>query len=121
MRLIVIAQPRDRFQAWLRSNAAPAREPSGAAARRGMQVFDANACASCHQIRGTSAHGRVGPDLTHLQQRSTLAALAIPNTRSTLSRWIRRPQQVKPGARMPGLNLSARDFDDIVAYLEELH
>jgi cytochrome c oxidase subunit 2 len=120
MRLVVIAEPRARFEAWLRATAAPARQPSGGEADRGKQVLEANACASCHQIRGTRARGRVGPDLTHLQQRSSLAALTIPNTRAALSRWVRDPQHVKPGNRMPGLDLSRRDFDAIVAYLEEL-
>jgi cytochrome c oxidase subunit 2 len=120
MRVVVIAEPRDRFNAWLRSTAAPARQPSGAAAQHGKRVFEANACASCHQIRGTSAKGVIGPDLTHLQQRSSLAALTIPNTRSALSEWVRDPQHIKPGVRMPGLNLSRKDYDDIVAYLEEL-
>jgi cytochrome c oxidase subunit 2 len=120
MRLIVIAEPMERFRAWLRRTSAPAAAPRSAAAQRGRQVFERNACASCHQIRGTSAQGRVGPDLTHLQERSSLAALTIPNTRRELSRWIREPQHVKPGNRMPGLHLSRGDFDDIVAYLETL-
>ena len=120
MRFVVIAEPMPRFRAWLRSIAAPAATPTAPAAERGKTLFERNACASCHQIRGTSAQGRVGPDLTHLQERETLAALTIPNTPGTLREWIAEPQHFKPGNRMPGLHLSKRQFDDIAAYLETL-
>src|SRR5213593_1700077 len=45
MELLVIAQPRARFDAWLRETEAPAR----ASTARGAEVFT-EACASCHQI-----------------------------------------------------------------------
>jgi cytochrome c oxidase subunit 2 len=83
-------------------------------------VFLENACASCHTIRGTSARGDVGPDLTHLQSRTTLAALTIPNRGRHLADWVRDPQHVKPGNRMPALDLSGDDWDDLLAYLESL-
>ena len=120
MRLVVVAEPMDRYRAWLKAEAAPAAAPTGAQAQRGQQLFLANACASCHQIRGTAAQGRIGPDLTHLGERASLAALTIPNTAAELRAWISDPQHVKPGNRMPGLNLSGPQFDAIVAYLREL-
>jgi cytochrome c oxidase subunit 2 len=55
-----------------------------------------------------------------LQSRATLAALTIPNTRADLAAWLRNPQHIKPGNLMPRLNLSKRDFDDLLAYLESL-
>jgi cytochrome c oxidase subunit II len=120
MAMKVVAEPRARFDAWLKQQAAPRRAPTTPAAQRGEQVFLANACASCHQIRGTSARGQIGPDLTHLASRSTLAALTIPNTRTELTRWIRDPQHVKPGNKMPALRLSDKDYNSLVAYLESL-
>ncbi len=116
----VIAQPPAEFRGWLATQARPARAPTTAAARRGKRDFMDNQCAGCHTIRGTPARGRVGPDLTHLQTRRTLAALQIPNDRRHLSRWVRHPQRIKPGARMPDLNLTPREFRDVVSYLEEL-
>ena len=77
-------------------------------------------CASCHTIRGTAADGRIGPDLTHLQSRSTLAAVTIPNDKGHLAGWVLDPQHVKPGNRMPGLNLRGPRFNDLLAYLESL-
>jgi cytochrome c oxidase subunit 2 len=120
MSMYVFADTRSRFRSWLSHNAAPRTPPSTAQARRGEQVFLQQACASCHTIRGTSASGTIGPDLTHVADRTTLAALTIPNGRRHLDRWIRDPQHVKPGNRMPDLNLSNADFGAVVSYVEGL-
>lgn len=120
MSLYVFAEPPARFRAWLAAQARPRRAPATPAARHGESVFDANQCASCHTIRGTPARGNVGPDLTHVASRTTLASLTIPNTRANLSAWIRDPQRVKPGNRMPTLPLSTPDRQAIVSYLETL-
>jgi cytochrome c oxidase subunit 2 len=79
------------------------------------------ACESCHTIRGTRARGDVGPDLTHVASRTTLAALTIPNNPTSLEAWIRDPQQVKPGNKMPSLGLSRARVRALVAYLDHLH
>jgi cytochrome c oxidase subunit 2 len=115
MLLIVIAQPRTQFDAWLHDVQKPAR----AATQQGARVF-AEACASCHQIRGTSARGLVGPDLTHVASRTTLAAGAIPNDRAHLTDWLRDPQHIKPGSKMPQVPLSRSDLTAVVDYLEGL-
>jgi cytochrome c oxidase subunit 2 len=94
--------------------------PQSASERRGEQVFLANACASCHTIRGTSAKGTVGPDLTHLATRTTLAALTIPNTTGDLAGWIVDPQHVKPGNKMPAIALKGRELRDLLDYLDSL-
>jgi cytochrome c oxidase subunit 2 len=120
MAMYVIAEPRDRFEAWLANMAKPARTPATAQERRGLQVFLREPCSGCHQLRGTSAHGDVGPDLTHLQTRTTLAALTIPNRKGYLGGWILDPQHIKPGNKMPGLKLSGPDFQALLAYLETL-
>jgi cytochrome c oxidase subunit 2 len=118
--MYVVAQPAAAFRAWLRSMAAPARAPAGPAARTGARVFMASQCASCHQIRGTAAQATVGPDLTHLASRSTLAAATIRNTPAELAAWIRNPQAIKPGDRMPDLGLPSGEVAELVAYLETL-
>jgi cytochrome c oxidase subunit 2 len=120
MALRVIAEPRPEFEQWLAASEQPAPEPVGAEASLGRQVFMENACASCHTIAGTAAQGTVGPNLTHVASRKTLAALTIANNRRELGRWIRNPQEIKPGAKMPGLELSNSQFHAIVAYLSEL-
>jgi cytochrome c oxidase subunit 2 len=121
MAMLVIAQPPAAYRAWLASMAAAARKPTGGAAQGGERVFMSNQCASCHRIAGTAAQGTVGPDLTHLASRSTLASNTIPNTRTQLEAWIANPQAVKPGTRMPDLGLSHAQVAEIASYLETLH
>jgi cytochrome c oxidase subunit II len=120
MAAYVFAEPQATFQAWLRNEAKPARPPATAQEKHGHQVFVAQACSGCHAIRGTDAAGKIGPDLTHVGSRTTLAGLTIPNTPDYLARWIENPQQFKEGAKMPSLHLNATDVQAVVAYLESL-
>ncbi|HET7589689.1 MAG TPA: cytochrome c oxidase subunit II [Solirubrobacterales bacterium] len=116
----VYAEPAPRFEAWLANIRKPSREPTTAPARQGQRAFMEDGCAACHTIAGTEAEGTVGPNLTHLAGRETLAADTIPNTPAYLYRWIQNPQSIKPGAKMPGLGLGPAKFHAIVAYLTEL-
>ena len=115
MAMYVYADPPSRFRQWLAREGAPATTAS-----RGEQVFMADQCADCHTIRGTAARGQVGPDLTHVAGRGTLASLTIPNTPQRLAEWISSPQHVKPGNRMPDLHLKPADVQALVSYLETL-
>jgi cytochrome c oxidase subunit 2 len=109
---VVVQEPAD-FQRWLRAQQAPAASPP-------PRAFEDNGCGSCHTIAGTDAKGRVGPDLTHVGSRSTLAALTLPNDAGALAEWLRDPQHVKAGNKMPDLGLSQRDVRRLVSYLEGL-
>ncbi|MDQ3218542.1 MAG: cytochrome C oxidase subunit II, partial [Actinomycetota bacterium] len=62
----------------------------------------------------------LGPDLTHLARRETIASGVLDNTRSQLARWIIDPQSAKPGAIMPPTELSSADLDALLDYLEGL-
>ena len=116
MELIVVAQPRPQFEQWLHGQASDAT----AAAGSGFQVFQKDGCANCHQIRGTDAQSQVGPDLTHIASRQTLAAGTIPNDRAHMRAWLRDPQDIKPGAKMPQTRLSPGDLHTLVDYLAGL-
>lgn len=120
MAIDVVAESPARFRAWLANMARPALPPVTPEQRAGLAVFLSEPCASCHTIRGTPAHGEVGPDLTHLASRATLAALTIPNSPAYLRGWIADPQAVKPGAKMPDVPLSDRQLDELTAYLSHL-
>ena len=120
MAVLVFVQSRRDFQSWLANMAKPARQPAGTEARRGRDLFLSESCSGCHQIRGTSARGRIGPDLTHVATRTMLASATIPNTPASLADWIRDPQHFKPGNKMPALELSDSDLEALTAYLEGL-
>jgi len=120
MGFLVYVDPPDVFRRWLANMAKPARPPAAGGAGAGARTFVSEPCSGCHTIRGTAADGKVGPDLTHLASRETLAADTIPNREEYLAGWIRDPQHVKPGNRMPAVDLSATQVQDVVAYLESL-
>jgi cytochrome c oxidase subunit 2 len=120
MAMLVIAQPPAQFRSWLASQAANATPATSAQARAGERQFMSDQCASCHRIAGTPAQGTVGPDLTHVGSRTTLASNTIPNTPAYLEAWIANPQAIKPGVRMPDLGLSGSQATAIASYLETL-
>jgi cytochrome c oxidase subunit 2 len=121
MALLVVAEPMDAFEAWRAAQRRPAREPEDDQQRLGRDVFLASPCVMCHAVRGTPAGGRVGPDLTHLRSRFTLAAGTVPNTRGYLAGWILDPHGIKPGNHMPPNGLSAAEIQALLAWLDNLH
>ena len=120
MALLVVAQEPKDFRSWQEAQIEDSKAPATAAAQAGQQVVESQ-CAACHTIRGTSAAGLVGPDLTHLMSRYTLAAGALPNTTGNLAGWIMHPQSIKPGSQMPDQTLSGQQLANVVAYLQTLH
>jgi cytochrome c oxidase subunit II len=121
MEFLVIAQDDADFEAWLQAQAADAREPQGELAERGRDVFLDSPCALCHTVRGVNtAAADVGPDPTHLASRQTLAARTLTNVRGNLGGWILDPQGIKPGSRMPAVNMPSEDFIALLEYLAGL-
>jgi cytochrome c oxidase subunit 2 len=116
----VIADPPARFAQWLVQQRDTAATPTDPITRRGLEVFVSSPCVMCHTIGGTTAGSRVGPDLTHVASRRTIAAGTLANTAGNLTAWIAAPQGVKPGARMPATALAPQDLAAVVAYLETL-
>ena len=51
---------------------------------------------------------RVGPDLTHLASRRTIAAGTLPMSEGNLYGWVADPQSIKPGTKMPTIGPRAR-------------
>lgn len=120
MAMVVVAEPRDRFVRWLVQQRDTAHTPADSLGLRGQEVFLGSSCVMCHAIGGTPAGSRVGPDLTHLASRQTIAAGTLPNTRGNLAGWIVDPQGIKPGVKMPPNVLNAPDLQALLAYLESL-
>ncbi len=117
--LLVASEPHD-FEQWLARQQQPAPQPADEATLRGQQVFLGSACVYCHTVRGTNASGTLGPDLTHLGSRQTLAAGVLPNTTGHLAGWILNPQAIKPGNLMPPTPLPSEDLNSLLLYLSSL-
>lgn len=120
MAFYVIAETPADFESWRARQRAPAASSDDALLSRGRTLFMEH-CIACHTVRGTAAQGALGPDLTHVGGRASLAAGMLPNNRATLASWISASQQLKPGNLMPSMNLfSAEDLGALAGYLESL-
>lgn len=118
----VVAEDAPSYEAWAAGQRADAAEPGDTAAALGKQIFLSGACSMCHTIRGTPAQGQVGPDLTHVASRSTIAAGTLPNTLGNMEAWITNAQSLKPGTRMPSLTqFNGVELRALATYLESLH
>jgi len=62
-------------------------------------VYSRSACLGCHTIQGVSP-GVIGPNLTHVSSRTTIAAGLFPNDSTHLARWIADAPSLKPGSLM---------------------
>lgn len=108
----------------------------GDAANGAKLVIGAGTCLGCHTINGNPMMiGVIGPNLTHVASRTSIAAGLYPNDARHLARWIKNAEAMKPGAIMPVLGaneydprmkamspvkLSDQQIADIVAYLQTL-
>jgi cytochrome c oxidase subunit 2 len=120
MGIRVIVQSPEEFAQWEQSQLRVPGPPTSEAAIRGAKLFEQNTCVNCHRIAGTKANSRVGPDLTHLATRQTIASAIYENTRTNLTRWIQNPQEMKEDNHMPNTYLTEAQAQDIAVYLEEL-
>jgi cytochrome c oxidase subunit 2 len=80
-------------------------------------------CVSCHAIGGTDAAGVAGPNLTHFAD-PTHECFAGCNWETSdteaLRAWLRDPEAVKMGSKMPSYQLTEDEIDALVAYLGSL-
>ncbi|QDS92836.1 Cytochrome c oxidase subunit 2 precursor [Roseimaritima multifibrata] len=114
-----LAVPRDRS-----GGSGPERllpDATSAPTAQGEQVFLSRGCSACHAIRGTSADGSVGPDLTHFGSRLSIAAGVLDNTPENLALWLEDTHGVKPGVEMPEFEaLCDTEIDFLVQFLGSL-
>jgi cytochrome c oxidase subunit 2 len=120
MAFLVVAQPMAEFVEWIQHQRQPAPEPASAEQQRGRDLFLGSTCVTCHTIRGTTAGSHVGPELTHVASRQTIAAATLPNTRAHLREWIGNSQSIKPGNRMPPGPFQPADLESVVSYIRSL-
>jgi len=96
-------------------------------AARGAAFFKTAACIGCHTVKGVS-FGVIGPNLTHVGSRTTIASALYPNDHAHLVAWIKNAPAMKPGSQMMALGMGAaasggytdQQIADIAAYLSAL-
>jgi cytochrome c oxidase subunit 2 len=118
MGLEIVAQSEDEFRTWRDAQRGEAEMTVGI--NVGKSLF-LDRCAGCHAIRGTEAVGAHAPDLTHLNSRRLIASGLLTNTPDHLVQWITHAQQLKPGARMPSMVLTATELNVLSAFLSTLN
>jgi cytochrome c oxidase subunit 2 len=127
MGLLVIAESQADFVQWVSAQEKPASAPIDPAAAQGQQVFMNAGCVFSHTVRGLDDKSidrssvDLGPDLTHLDSRMTIAGASLTRNKGNLEGWILDAQHVKPGSLMPNMYLSSQDLNNLLAYLESLH
>jgi cytochrome c oxidase subunit 2 len=120
MALVVVAESNEKFQRWKTHQQSPANEPLTAQQLHGRGVFLSLPCVNCHAITGVDAYATIGPDLTHVASRPTLAAGELLNSKGNLGGWIVNAPAIKPGTLMPPNQIAANDLIDLLAYMESL-
>ena len=121
MNFPVVVMPREDFDRWLAGQTEPARTPTTELQRAGQRSFLANGCGACHQVRGTEADGTIGPDLTHVGSRLSLAAGTLPADVDAFARWIGHTGAIKPDVRMPAFGmLPEAELNAMAHYLKGL-
>ena len=120
MQLMVIVQTEQEFASWLERQQAVPNPPADEFALEGREVFLGSACVYCHNITGTNASGDLGPDLTHIASRRTIGAGILENTTGNLAGWIVDAQAIKPGNKMPPMDLSGEELQALLAYMRTL-
>jgi cytochrome c oxidase subunit 2 len=117
----VVAMEPDAFEAWLAHEAGPAEPPKGDREEQGQLLVLSSGCGGCHTIRGTKARGTIGPDLTHVGGRGSLAAGTLPNNAEAMAAWIVENQHIKPENKMPPFGIySDSDLSALAEYLANL-
>jgi cytochrome c oxidase subunit II len=117
------------WDAWVANQKEPGATPSGGQASQGMDLFmgqlseGRGSCVECHAIGGTDAASPAAPDLTHFADptHECFAGCIWETTdREALEAWLRDPEAVKLGSKMPDYDLTEEEIDALVEYLYSL-
>jgi cytochrome c oxidase subunit 2 len=113
----VVALAPAEFDQWVQQQQAPVPPPATPLHEQGKALLGTKGCIGCHAIRGINVSSRVGPNLTNSASRARIAGI-MPYSQENMRRWLAMPLELKPGSKMPNLNLSDEELDALVAYLD---
>src|SRR3954463_12869675 len=118
MLVTLVVHPQAEYATWIKDAITEYARANSEETKAGRAAFFSLPCVGCHTIKGTTAAGKVGPELTHVASRPSIAGgLLTPVNEANLTKWLQTPPAVKPGTLMPNLNLSAEQIKDLVSYL----
>ncbi len=123
MRMLIKVVTPAEYGEWVAHQQQPPAVPdSGSLEAQGLALFRTSACIACHAIQGVSG-GSIGPNLTHVGSRPTLAGGMFENTPDAMEAWIMDAPGRKPGVKMLSLDqmqMKPEQVKPIVAYLQSL-
>src|SRR5438094_8584791 len=119
MRITGVAHPQNEYAAWAKTAVEEAARATAPETRAGHDAFLAGPCAGCHTVKGTTAAGKVGPELTHIASKPNIAGVLTPVNQENLTKWVRNAPSIKPGIVMPKFEgvLPDDQIDAIVQWL----
>jgi len=115
---------KDEFTTWIddMKQAVEAPQVDGALAQQGEEIF-MDSCISCHAVTtnsDTPTALRIAPNLANFGERELVAGIK-ENTSENVKAWIKDPQTIKPGNKMPGYGqFSDEELDALTEYLMQL-
>jgi cytochrome c oxidase subunit II len=134
MKFRIRALDETEWQRWVANEKQKALTSTDGLAQQGMDLFFGTngvggQCIQCHGIGGTEASSTAAPNLTHFAATThecfagcdfeTFNPDGTPNVEA-LKAWLRDPNAVKLGAKMPDYGLTEQQIDALVAYLYSL-
>ncbi|MEX0867101.1 MAG: cytochrome c oxidase subunit II [Pirellulales bacterium] len=121
MNFLVIAHTEEDYAMWLAGKDPEAEKPTETDEEAGERLFfTEQTCVNCHAVQGTKATADIGPNLTHVARRKQLGGGILENSTENLALWLKNPQAIKPGCKMPNFKLTDEQVRQLVAYLESL-
>ena len=128
MKFRVQALSQSDWEAWVANQKQPAVQPEGQLAQQGAELFangvsGGGQCVACHTIGGVNSGVNAGPNLTHFaaETHSCFAGCDWETSDTeALKAWLRDPNAVKLGSKMPNYHLTEDEIDALVAYLQSL-
>ncbi|WP_100404601.1 cytochrome c oxidase subunit II [Bacillus solitudinis] len=114
----LIALERSEYDAWVAGMQAEVEAPTDEVLAHGYEVFQENGCIGCHAVGGEGT--AAGPAFTNLGDREVIAGY-LEKTDENLEAWIRNPQALKQGNKMPAFpQINDEDMDALIDYLRSL-
>ena len=130
MRFRIFVESAADYDAWVANQIAKAKWSDDELVSAGREVFVAKACNSCHQVEYSKSDApdwlipptvaAIGPNLSHLASRTTIASALLDRDESSLRAWLKNPPAIKPGSRMPNLELTDDEITKLIAMLDSL-
>ncbi len=107
-----------QFKTWAANMKKGPAKSVTASAKEGQQIFKNN-CMTCHAVGKQG--GQTAPNLSNFADRENIAGFKA-HTKENVKKWIKNPDSIKPGAKMPdfGKKLTADQINSLADYLFSL-